>query len=99
MKSIEVYNWHYKDGWDELPEYFMTTNPIITNNRFFAKEYVGWYCQVYTNDEDMKPFSDWMRRSMKGKYECNYRFNSGDPSFFVHITDAEDANFFRLTWL
>lgn len=94
--KVKVFNWIYRDGWEELPSYFKT-NPVLTNDKFYTESLIGWYCQVYTSEVDQ--FQTWMKNNMKGQYSSDFRYNSGDPSFFVHIRLPEDATLFKLTWL
>ena len=60
----------------------------------FDPELKGWHYHVYTAYR--LEFEKWMYTNMNGKYECVYRFNSGDPMFTVTIYD--DTTLFKLTW-
>jgi len=96
MKTI-VRHWRYEDGWQEIPLVLRDKNGVMTNDRMFNKDIVGWHCWV--NPEDDEKFEKWMRQNMTGKYDCTFRFNSGNPMFTVLITKDEDATLFKLTWM
>lgn len=40
----------------------------------------------------------WMKANMSHEYECIFRFNSGDPCYFITIQHEEDLTAFRLRW-
>lgn len=40
----------------------------------------------------------WLRDNMSDTYECLFRFNSGDPCYFIHIYGEDDLTAFRLRW-
>lgn len=89
-----VQNWHYNDGWRDIP---FVLSRSLTREREFDEELVGWHCWVYAgNDCD---FRKWMEENMTGPYECDFRFNSGDPMHTVQIKSEEDATLFKLRWL
>lgn len=88
--KISVHHWRYEDGWCDVPSY------IANSKREFREEIVGWHCWVYG---DNSKFEEWMERSMRGKYDCTFRFNSGNPMTTVMIYDDEDATLFKLTWM
>jgi len=89
-----VNHWRYDDGWQDIPVILRKENGKV---REFREELRGWHCWVYpSNDSD---FEGWMKQNMKGKYDCTFRFNSGNPMFTVLITDDEDATLFKLTWI
>lgn len=91
---MKVHHWRYEDGWIEIP-------PILRKDggpdREFNSQRRGWFCWVYTDDE--ASFTKWMKKNMKGKYDCTFRFNSGDPMHTVWIQNDEDATLFKLTWM
>ena len=94
FKTI-VRHWRHEDGWREIP-------PILRDKydgreKEYDETLEGWHCWVYpANDTE---FAKWMKKNMKGKYECDFRFNSGDPMFTVLIKEAQDATLFKLTWM
>jgi len=91
---MKVHHWRYEDGWRLVP-------PVLRKEgepeKEFNEEIVGWHCWVYADDN--KDFEKWMRKNMKGKYDCTFRFNSGDPMHTVWIREDEDATLFKLTWM
>jgi len=94
FKTI-VQHWRYEDGWREIPT--ILRDKYDGREKEFDEALVGWHCWVYpANDKD---FARWMKKNMKGKYECDFRFNSGDPMFTVLIKDDQDATLFKLTWM
>jgi len=36
---------------------------------------------------------------MTGEYECDLRFNSGDPMYTIRIKENRDAEFFALNFI
>lgn len=92
-----VNHWRYEDGWQEIPLVLKDKNGVVTNDRIFNEEIVGWHCWVYPANE--VDFENWMDENMTDCYDCTFRFNSGNPMFTVHITDDEDATLFKLTWM
>lgn len=40
----------------------------------------------------------WLGDNMTGTYECTFRFNSGDPCYFITIHSEDDLTAFRLRW-
>lgn len=81
---MRVYYWRYDDG---------TSTP----GKIFDTDVIGWHCWAY--DDNDNEVTEWMMKNMKGRYTCIRRFNSGNPMHTIHITDPEDATFFKLTWL
>lgn len=96
MTKVKVLNWRYEDGWFENPEW-LRGKPGFMEDKEFRKEIQGWHGHVYTDDGEK--FEKWMRRNMKGKYDCTFRFNSGNPMITVLIKNDEDATLFKLTWM
>ncbi len=90
-RSTLVHNWRYDNGYYEIPTVLRKESGPTKE---FRKEYVGWHCWVYP--EDNQKFSNWMKENMQGKYDCTYRFNSGDPMWTVFIENAEDATLFKI---
>lgn len=41
----------------------------------------------------------WMAENMSGPYECDLRFNSGDPMYTIYIQDEADAMFYVLSFM
>lgn len=66
-------------------------------NGEFRPEIKGWHCMFY--EYNQTNIEDWMETNMKGEYDCIYRFNSGDPAYFITIKESEDATLFKLTWV
>ena len=90
-----VNHWRYENGWRDVPH--ILKDLYEGKDRIFEDGLQGWFCWVYAqNDEE---FATWMKNNMKGKYECDYRFNSGDPMFTILIRDDEDATLFKLRWM
>ena len=94
---VLVRHWRYDDGWHEIPLTLRDKNGVMTSHKMFNKDLVGWHCWV-TPTEDSE-FEEWMLQNMTGKYDCTFRFNSGNPMFTVLISDPEDATLFKLTWM
>lgn len=97
MKKSMVRHWKYDDGYHPLPADFTRKNSAATNTVFFNKEIVGWHCWFYPSDNT--DVEAWMKQNMTGKYDCTFRFNSGDPMYTILITKDEDATLFKLTWM
>lgn len=96
MKSL-VKHWRYDDGWQEIPLALRDKNGVMTNDRMFNEDIVGWHCWVYPcRDRDV---AAWMKDNMIGDYECDFKFNSGDPMYLIIIRKEEDATLFKLTWM
>ena len=94
MKVIINY-WRHEDGWIIIPE-VLRKSPGAQEKEF-REDIVGWHCWAYP--EDGNAFEKWLKTNMKGKYDCTFRFNSGDPMFTVWIKEDEDATLFKLTWV
>lgn len=96
MKTV-VHHWRYHDGMEKLPLELQTPNGPTTNTVFFSEELKGWHCWVYpSTDSDIDA---WLKENMIGKYDCTFRFNSGDPMYTIHIKEDQDATLFKLTWM
>jgi len=94
-QKTRVQHWRYEDGWRDIP--YMLRKFHNGEDKEFSEYITGWHCWVYANnDED---FEGWMRDNMRGEYECDLRFNSGDPMYTVLIKDNEDATLFKLRWM
>ena len=91
-----VNHWRHDDGWHNTPEIFRRTDPKLPEKEF-REDMVGWHCWVYPDDD--KEFTQWMRKNMTGKYDCTFRFNSGDPMITVWIKEDVDATKFKLKWM
>ena len=65
---------------------------IHINNSWFSEN--KWRFTA-TGDYDL---TTWMGRNMVGKYECIYRYNSGNPMYVIVIDDESDAIMFKLRW-
>lgn len=88
-----VHYWTYSDGSRKMAR---RVNGDIEMSVEHDESLKGWHCYVHNAGVD---FEKWMNKNMKGKHETIFRFNSGNPAYTVHIKDAEDAAFFKLTWL
>lgn len=93
---MKVKHWRYEDGMRDLPGELYNPSSTMTNKKFFDGDLQGWHCHVYNANEE---FEEWMIRNMVGKFECTFRFNSGNVYHHVYIKSAEDATLFKLTWL
>jgi hypothetical protein len=93
--QVNVRHWRYEDGWCDIPIVLRDKNAIQTQTREFREEIVGWHCRAYADND----FENWMEQNMKGKYDCTFRFNSGDPMYTIHICNNEDAILFKLIWM
>jgi hypothetical protein len=89
MKVLVQY-WSYRDGWRD------SYNTGVAE-KTFDEDIKGWGCWVYT--DDVAQFEDWLADNMQGSYECDYRFNSGNPMHTVLIRNDEDATAFKLKWV
>jgi hypothetical protein len=92
---MKIRNWRYDDGWHDIPHVLRAKHG--GKEVEFIEEIVGWHCWAYPDDNG--DFAKWMEQNMKGNYDCDFRFNSGDPMFTITIKDPEDATLFKLTWL
>ena len=94
---MQVRHWNYNDGNSWIPEILRIN---IADDTEFEQELVGWHCWVVTKNipDDVK-FVAWMKDNMNGSYECDWRFNGGDPIYTVHIRSSEDATLFKLRWM
>jgi len=89
FKTI-VTNWRYSDGYHR---YYLLGKMIEE----FSEAAVGWECWVYP--EDNLDLNKWMEENMIGDFECDFRFNSGDPMYTVFIKSDQDATAFKLKWM
>jgi hypothetical protein len=88
---MRIKHWDYNTGWRTL--YNIKGN----YDKEFDEYLVGWHCWAYPEvDENI---IQWMKDNMKGSYECDFRFNSGDPMHTIHIRSAVDATLFKLRWM
>ena len=92
-----INHWRYDDGWNEIPLILRDKNGVMTNDRMYNGALVGWHCWFYPSDDTN--IEGWMEQNMIGKYDCTFRFNSGNPMYTVFITKDEDATLFKLTWM
>jgi len=99
----KIVHWRYEDGWREIPNILRSMH--AGKEREFQEDQKGWHCWVYPGDELRKDalenrdfFVEWMKENMKGYYEADHRFNSGDPMYTVFIKEEEDATLFKLRW-
>jgi hypothetical protein len=103
--KVLVQNWNYHSGWVDVPFFLYKNGKGPTKE--FREDLVGWHCWVYVYPEQgitstpniEEAFLAWMDTNMKGRFEADWRFNSGDPVYTIHITDEEDATLFKLRWL
>ena len=89
-EKTRVCHWHYHDGW--RPSFGVTQDA-----RIFDEDLKGWHCWVYPADD--VGIEQWMKLNMSGKYECDFRFNSGDPMYTVLIKEDRDATVFKMRWM
>lgn len=94
--GIVVRAWRYEDGMRDIPKSLLDPYGPTTNTKFFDRDLKGWHCSVWGAE---KEFEDWMRNNMRGRYDCTFRFNSGNPMHTVIIRDDQDATLFKLTWV
>ena len=60
----------------------------------------GWTCWAYNTSEYLDfDISAWMKTNMVGKYDCDLKFNGGDPIYVVYIKEQRDAEFFALNFI
>jgi len=57
----------------------------------------GWYGAIWTREGDID-IEQWMKQNFTGKYDMDFRFNSGDPCYYFHIKNEDDAMLFKLTF-
>lgn len=93
--KVVIHNWKYFDGWRDFS--LDTPKTEYLSNRIFDEDLQGWHCHAYTTDD--LAFDQWMAKNMKGRYDCTFRFNSGNPYCHVWISSAEDATFFKITFM
>lgn len=92
-----VNHWRYDNGFSEIPFVLRDKNGVMTNDRMFNEDIVGWHCWIYpSNGLDI---DKWMEENMIGAYDCSFRFNSGNPMHTIFIASNEDATLFKLTWM
>ena len=91
---MRVQHWRFDYGWSYIPEIL---RKIPGKDRDFDECLVGWHCWAYEGDDEN--ISKWMKENMNGEYECDFRFNSGDPMHTIFIKDDEDATLFKLRWM
>lgn len=88
---MKIEHWKYHDGWRTL----------YTINGHTEKEFddylVGWHCWAYPDEDEY--IMQWMKDNMVSSYECDFRFNSGDPMYTIIIKENEDATLFKLKWM
>ncbi len=84
--KVRVEHWSYHDGYR-----------CIFNSKEYDSSLMGWHCWVYPEDD--LHFVQWMANNMRGCYECDWRFNSGDPMYTVMIAEDEDAALFKIRWM
>ena len=46
-----VRHWRYDDGWQEIPLALRDKNGVMTNDRVFNEDIVGWHCWVNPEDD------------------------------------------------
>ena len=88
---MKVKHWNYNDGWRTL--YTINGN----TEKEFDHYLVGWHCWAYAGEDEN--IEQWMKDNMVGEYECDFRFNSGDPMHTIIIRENEDAMLFKLKWM
>lgn len=100
MTKTRVEYLAYHDGWQHVPEILRNQEyyhgKLDEQGREFRAEVVGWHCWVWPADD--AEFEQWMEACCPTA-ECDFRFNSGDPMYTVHITDEHEATLFQLKWI
>jgi hypothetical protein len=87
MRKTVIHHWRFEDG---------LTCPNPGSPYPIDPPPRGWYCWVYTNDND--EFEEWMSR-MCPTADYTRRFNSGNPMTTVYISDDKEATLFQLRWM
>jgi hypothetical protein len=87
MRKMVIHHWRFEDG---------LTIPNPDSKWPLDPPPRGWYCWVYTDDNDV--FQEWMNR-MCPTADCTRRFNSGDPMTTVYISKDSEATAFQLRWM
>lgn len=81
---VMIRNWHYDSG----EPYYAWSDP----------RQPCWRGQIYLKDFDVgKTFQNWLSNNLK-QYDIDFRFNSGDPCYFIKIYDEHEALTFWMTW-
>ncbi len=57
----------------------------------------GWRCFIFQK-HGSTPIDDWLEHYMTGEYECEFKFNSGDPAYITFIAEEKDAMLFMLVF-
>jgi hypothetical protein len=86
-RKTTVHHWRFEDG---------KTIPNPDSKFPIDPPLRGWYCWVYTEDNDL--FESWMSKNCPTA-DCTRRFNSGDPMSTVYIKDDKEATIFQLKWI
>ena len=55
----------------------------------------GWRCIIHLKECNID-IVQWMEQTMTGVYECDCRFNNGNPIYTIYIQEQRDAEFFIL---
>ena len=92
IHTVRITGWRYESGQrrsirrinDKFEPYY-EYDPFL----------VGWFCYASAGPFDVEK---WMKVNMAKKYECNFKFNSGNPIYTIHITDPQDALLFKITY-
>jgi len=67
----------------------------ISDDEYFQP---GWRCWVY--DRLCKiDIEGWMEVNMQGEYDCELKFNSGNPIYLIYIKEEKDAAYFALNFV
>jgi len=93
-QSVSIHHWRYCDGWSDVPYVFLL-DKTMPGEREFREELIGWSCWVYCNNHNQ--FMDWMAEHCPTA-DCTPRFNSGDPMVTIHITNKDEAAYFKLNF-
>jgi hypothetical protein len=94
-QETRIEHWKYHDGWRDVPNILREFYGGET--RIFEEYLVGWHCWAYVADDI--DFTTWMDNNMTGYYECDLKFNSGDPMYLIIIRNDEDATLFKIRWM
>lgn len=75
--------------YDDGAPHFMTAL-----NEWTEQRRPSWKCCYYGKSD----LPTWFEENIQGEYDNDFRFNSGDPAYFITIYNKDDAALFKLTW-
>ena len=94
--DMKIRHWHYNDGYRIIPEVIRKAG---AEEKEFEEDLVGWHCWAYPEAETEYEFRVWLRDNIKGRYDCDWRFNGGDAMYTIRIRNDDDATLFKLRWM